>query len=352
LSAEKKALIRFLIIYIVSTLFIASIGEYFYYKIAKTKIIENEISKVKTDIFHKLQYRRFWDNNLTIFRNQIRIKGELPYIQNEYEIKNKKIFYKLTEYKRWGKLEIIDSMPFDFKKVINLRKDLFFFNIFLLIFITFVAFLLSKVFLAPMKNQIKNLEEFIRDTTHEINTPISIIKSNIEMLELKGVSTKEYKRIKSATIRINQIFENLKHLYLNHTKSKANLNIKELINHRLNFFESEIEKKHLTIQKKLEDVYVEIAKEDILRIIDNLLINAIKYSPKNDEIIIKLNKNNLEIKNRGNIKNPKNITQKYVREKDGGFGLGLYIVDKVCKENNLKFTITAKDNFVSAKVYF
>ena len=351
--AEKKALIRFLIIYILSTIILIGIGEYFYYKISKEHIIELQIDKAKNDLLVKMQGKRLIEiPDVTIFKNGIKIKGDLPYQKEEYKIKDNKIYYKRTEMRRVGKIEIINAIPFDEKPLRNLQKNLIIFNIFVLIFIFITSFLLGKVFLSPLKERIDDLEEFIRDTTHEINTPISIIKSNIEMLELKGFNYKECERIKSAAIRINQIFENLKHLYLQNKKIKSQINIKKTLKERLNYFESEINKKNLEIIKNLDDITINIAKEDLIRIIDNLLINAIKYSPSNSKIYITLNEKYLEIKNEGDIKNPKIITQKFVREKDGGFGLGLYIVDKACKENNLKFSITASNNIVTTQVYF
>ncbi len=58
----------------------------------------------------------------------------------------------------------------------------------ILIILAIFGLFFVRLFLKPMKNSIKLLDNFIKDTTHELNTPISAILANIEMID-KSVMT-------------------------------------------------------------------------------------------------------------------------------------------------------------------
>ncbi len=353
MSIEKKSLIRFLIIYIFSTLFLVLALEYFYFKNSYTQIINFQKESLKKEIVSSLKYKRMFEIfNIpyTIYIDKKLVKGNLPYINQEFVIKNNKIFYKYTLIRGFRTIDIIAFTHIS-KKVDNLKKELIVFNIFFVVFLIFISFILGKIFIAPMKKRIENLENFIRDTTHEINTPISIINSNIELIEIKNINLKEIKRIKSATIRLSQIFENLKLLYLLQNVKKGKYNLKDIISQRINFFETELNKKSLKVKVDLFDKYIFISYEEILRLIDNLLFNAIKFSPVNSTISICLKDDFLEIKNKGEIEN-KNIKDKFVKGKNGGFGLGLFIVQNICDKYGFKFEIFQKNSYVINKIYF
>jgi len=260
----------------------------------------------------------------------------------EIIIKKDKIYYIKKLIRPFGIVYIVTFKEFRN----NLLEELIIFNIFALVFIVFIAFILGKIFLAPMKKSIQNLENFITDATHEMNTPISVIMSNIEMLDIKGIQNKELNRIKTSAKRLSKIFNDLKFIRLNHqTKKKIiDINLKQFLLERIKYFE-------IKAKLELQDVNIQIDKEDLTRLIDNLLSNAKKYS--NQFIEIKLTKEFLVIKNDGEIKNIKNITKKYVRENknEGGFGIGLYIVDKICKYYKFRFIIR-NETGVEVKILF
>jgi two-component system OmpR family sensor kinase len=217
------------------------------------------------------------------------------------------------------------------------------FNIFALIFIFLMALVLGKMFLKPMRDTLNSLENFIRDATHKMNTPISVILTNIEMLKMKNTDSKELRRIEFSAKRLEKIFKDLSFVRLNHKRKKEfkNINLKEFISSKLSIFETLIEGKNLHLKKDCEDFVVNIDEEDIIRLIDNLLSNAVKYAPEGSTVYIILKNGVLNIKNKGEIKNPEKLTAKFYRENknEGGFGLGLYIVSKICETYGFKFEI-------------
>jgi two-component system OmpR family sensor kinase len=77
------------------------------------------------------------------------------------------------------------------------------------------------------------------------------------------------------------------------------------------------------------------------KIVNNLISNAIKYSNKDSKIIVRLKNGIFSVQDFGigiEEKEKKEIFKRYKRGKnfEGGFGIGLDIVNEVCKEYNLK----------------
>jgi len=371
LLAEKKALKRFLLIYVISTLFLVFIGEFFYYKLAYKNIIDSEINKIDTEVKlflnkNRGKLRRVLQNkNITlpdgikfaIYKDKKLIYSNLPTSKIEfnkkYWIDDCKIYYRYEMIKRWGRVDVIASKPLDKNKINDLKRSLLIFTFFILIFITLISYFLGKIFLAPLKNAIKNLEDFIRDSTHEMNTPISVILTNIELLKEK-YNQKSIKRIENAAVRLNKIFNDLKFLKLNHKRKIVRINLKNFVKERLKIFETQIENKQLKIVCNCEELILKIDKEDLTRLIDNLLSNAIKYAPANSVIEIEIKNNKFCILNSGYIKNPEIVKEKFVRENksEGGFGLGLFIVNKICNIYGFKLEIKNKNSKVNACLYF
>lgn len=369
--AEKKALGRFLLIYILSTVFLVGIGEFFYYKFAYKNIIDSEIESIETEIKFFLEKNKgilikiinselTFSTNLkfAIYKNKKLVYSnfspEKVFFDKKFWIKDNYIYYRYEMIKKWGRIDIIAQKPLNKRKLDFLYKNLLIFNIFFLFFLIFVSFWLGRVFLAPMKKVINNLENFIRDATHEMNTPISVILANVEMLD--DINNKAVKRIENVALRLHRIFEDLKYVSLNHKRKKElkKFDLKEFVEKRLLFFESHIENKKLKIIKNCENFEIVFDEEDLIRVVDNLISNAVKYSPIDSQIEITVKKNLFCIKNVGKIKNIKNITKKFVREEksEGGFGLGLYIVKKISEEYNLRLEIKNLNEKVVICLYF
>ncbi len=97
---------------------------------------------------------------------------------------------------------------------------------------------------------------------------------------------------------------------------------------------------------------------ELERIIDNTIINAIKYSKPNSKIIVKLHTDTqsyfLSIKDFGyGIKNVKKIFNRFLREdtSQGGFGLGLNIIKTIFDKNGIKIKVNSKEDEGSIFTY-
>jgi two-component system OmpR family sensor kinase len=370
LAEEKKTIFRFIVLYLVSVVFLVGIGEYFYYQLKYNSYIEKEklILQNQAKIFmlnHSMLLRDIRFNNLKIKDTNIAIFVNKKLVYKNIDIlkvnldkifwqKENVIYYNYLVSKKWLKVNIIFKKNIHNDYLKSIKIDLFYFNILIIVFVIILAYFLAKILIRPLKNMINSLQEFIIDATHEINTPIAIIVNNIEMLKYKNISFKEFDRIKNASFRIENIFKDLSYLKLNHqvSKIKQDLQFDKIILNRIKELKNIAYKKELKFEIDLKQVNIIANKEDIIKIIDNLLINSIKYTIKNEIIYIKLNKKRLVIKNKGYIKNLGKITNKFYRENksEGGFGVGLYIVQKLSEVNDLEFNIYNEDGFIINKI--
>lgn len=95
------------------------------------------------------------------------------------------------------------------------------------------------------------------------------------------------------------------------------------------------------------------------RIIDNNITNAIKYTFENEKIVVSLYKDEESChftiaSHSRKIQEPKKIFEEYYREErsQDGFGLGLNLVKRLCKEENVKITVHSDENITSFSYQF
>ncbi len=219
-------------------------------------------------------------------------------------------------------------------------KALFFFFALL-----FVALYLAKVSLRPLYEKIDTLNRFIKDSTHEINTPLSVISMSIETADLDNLNERNLKRFNNISLAaksLNNIYDALVHLSFNINKpgKKELIDLNLLTTQRLNYFSPFFAKRELEIDTSLKPSFINADLEDMSKILDNLLSNAAKYAAQNSEVRIVLEPNFFSISNTGrgiSKEQQLQIFDRYTRFNDdqGGFGIGLNLVKECCKKNDI-----------------
>lgn len=225
----------------------------------------------------------------------------------------------------------------------------------LFVFILFMLFglYLAKLFLKPMRDAIVLLDRFIKDTTHELNTPLSAILANIEMMDTDVMVEKNkirLARINIAAKTVSVLYEDLTYLTLEKEKENHDevIEIKELIYDRAEYFYILTQSKHLECNLDLEEASIVMDRRKFTRVIDNLISNAIKYNKRNGTIGIKLREGMLVIWDTGIGMNKEKIPfmfDRYMRFNDteGGFGIGLSIVKQILDEYNVSVEVQSKE---------
>jgi signal transduction histidine kinase len=191
-------------------------------------------------------------------------------------------------------------------------------------------------------------DEFIKKSIHEVNTPLSIILTNIDLLKMQGKKNQHLQNIESASKLIHNLFNDLSYLVKKDRIEypKERINLSDFLKQRLNFFSELAKVNSLHLVTNIQNgVYVVMNETKLQRIIDNNLSNIIKYSYRDSGVFISLNEVAeavfLEFKNSSDtIKDIDKIFTTYYREDriKGGYGIGLSIVKEICDENGIDVT--------------
>ncbi|MCR8842528.1 cell wall metabolism sensor histidine kinase WalK [Paenibacillus sp. SC116] len=144
------------------------------------------------------------------------------------------------------------------------------------------------------EKQLENTrKEFIAGVSHELKTPLSIMKSCLSILK-DGVAIhkKDYyfeamaKEVDKMDMLIVDMLELAKFESGTYQMQKEVFSIDEVIEHTCAQLFMEIERKKLHVQKHLANVDVYANQHRIEQVITNFITNAIHYTPEEEKIII------------------------------------------------------------------
>lgn len=218
-----------------------------------------------------------------------------------------------------------------------------------------VANMLVRLFLKPLNEYISALDLFIKDTTHEINTPLSVILMSVETLNANALppnEIKKIKRIKFASLQLNALYNSLVAFNFptsaQKSSQKEHLDLKAILENRLEFFAPFFSQKNIELRLNIAESIVLCEKNAIVTIFDNLISNAVKYNKKGGFIALTLEKGTFSIENSGvRIKDEHKdrIFERYTRFSGdtGGFGIGLSLVKKLCDENGVGIELNSEE---------
>ncbi len=237
---------------------------------------------------------------------------------------------------------VVEDRTFeDIKKAI-LKKTLLGFLLSYIV-IAMLGYYLIRLFLKPIKDARDRLDNFIKDTTHELNTPITALLMCANESSLKN--PKNIERVNLSAKRVSELYKDLTYIFLEDKSKKIEkFKIKDVVKELFAFYEPLALKKRITISCDLDDSEIKMDIEDFKRLFSNLLSNTIKYNKKGGSVDIKLNKAILIIEDSGigiDKKDIDRIFDRYYRatKQDGGFGIGLSIVEHISKEYNINLKI-------------
>ena len=187
------------------------------------------------------------------------------------------------------------------------------------------------------------IKSFTENASHEIQTPLAIIKSKLELLSqsenLKEDQMNSIQSVYEATNRLSKLNQSLILLTKidnQQFRESEEVNISSLINKHLNNYEELIAAKFISIKKNIEDNVKMNMNEALAEIlISNLITNAIKHNIDKGVIEITLTNNHLLISNTGlPLKiDPSELFERFKKDKvsSESLGLGLSIVKKICE---------------------
>jgi len=193
-----------------------------------------------------------------------------------------------------------------------------------------------------ISNDFINLKEFTMNTAHEIQTPLAVVKSKVELLlQTENLTDEQVSLIHSiytSTIRLSKLTQTLTLLAKieNHQFNQLReVSFATITNQQLNLFEEHIQSRKLTIHKDFNTDFVMKMDETLADIlVTNLIKNAIIHNIDNGNINIVSASNKLSISNTGPALtvSPEKLFNRFVQSANssGSMGLGLAIVKKIC----------------------
>lgn len=208
----------------------------------------------------------------------------------------------------------------------------------------FIIFLISIFFslyaLYPLRKALNLTQEFSRDILHDLNTPLSAIRLNINMMTPSPKDNKKIERINNSLETIISLGNNLRSYLEEHEYQIQQIDVKAVIE-ELIALNSKLYPS-LEYKVKGQSFHVNTNLDAIKRIFDNLLSNASKYNKENGEIIVEINALNTTVKiqdtGKGIIQ-PQKIFERFYKEQERGVGIGMHIVKKLCDEMKIKIEL-------------
>ncbi len=217
---------------------------------------------------------------------------------------------------------------------------------------------------SKMRNDYLNLKEFSENASHEIQTPLAVIRSKTDLLmQQKNLNKESLSLIKSINESITKLFKlNQGLLLISKIENQVfhemkTVSLKQIIVNGLDNYKEIMQLKKITVEMDAGDeAFVEM--NDMLAevMISNLLSNAVRFNTDGGFIKCHIDNMFLIITNPGLSVtiNPEDLFKRF--HKDGNnsqsVGLGLSIVKKIAESYGMNITYTCRDAIHEIKLQY
>jgi len=236
--------------------------------------------------------------------------------------------------------------------VLNIQ-NIYLIGIVLILFVTISSIFISRLSTQPLQEHVENLQNLSKETLHELNLPISTIKTNTQMIKKNTKDEKLLKRvqrIENACEMLQQRYNELDYMIKTQTKQniKEKFDVAKLVKSRIEFLSSVYP--HVVFNLKLKTTMIYNDKIGLSKVIDNIIDNGVKYSTNSNKIDIKLDNYTLGIQDFGcgmdEVELLKIFDNYYQTNRSmHGFGIGLSMVKRFCDTNDIQLNFKSKPNF-------
>lgn len=217
-----------------------------------------------------------------------------------------------------------------------------------------------------IEKSIKSLKLFVSNASHELKTPLSIINLHTQGLLTQKLSEKEkvkyYKTILKQSNDMTRLIQELLLLTKLNSFEKIEgveeIDLKLLLQKSIEKYEFLELQKDITYDIKLSQFKIMGNFELLKIVIDNLVQNALKYSPEGREITVYSEENRFCIENftEKKLKKIEELEEPFSRGENSqnieGYGLGLSIIKSILDLHKIKYSIQVeKDKFIFSLTY-
>jgi signal transduction histidine kinase len=227
------------------------------------------------------------------------------------------------------------------------------------------GYVLAGKTLSPIEEALDEQKRFIADASHELKTPLTVLKTSIEVaLRKKKMGAKEAREIIESNLEevedLQKLTENLLTL-ARYQEGKSSFvfekaNLREISKRAVKRVSILAKKKGVKIEEKLNEVFLVVDKERIEELLIILLDNGVKYNKKGGVVRISLEEKKgkviLKVKDEGEGMGKKDLPhvfdrfyradQSRSRQNKKGFGLGLSVAKKIVELHKGNIGVTSK----------
>ena len=212
-----------------------------------------------------------------------------------------------------------------------------------------LVILVSKKVIAPIQETYIKQKQFITGASHELKTPLAIISSNADVLEMENGNSKWTNNIHNQVERLSSLVNSLvvfSRMEEKDSVERVQFNLTEALKSRIEDFNelANFQKKYIAIDIDSGlNYYGE--KDSIVQLMDILLENAIKYAPEDSDILVCLKKNRknaiLKVSNKADVKKGdlSKVFDRFYRLDESrnstikGYGIGLSMAQLIAEKH-------------------
>lgn len=223
-----------------------------------------------------------------------------------------------------------------------------------LVAIFVIVWLLSYRVVRPVETAFNKQRRFISDASHELKTPVTIIRANTEALEADVGQSEWSQNIISQTDRLQQLVEEMLTLARLEEQPlvKEKIDVSSVVESAVLEFEPVAYEQNKTLMYDFcDDILMFAAREDVRRVVTLLTDNAVKYCDSRVDVTFARNSKGARfvIDNDGCLvdeESKERLFERFYREdssrarRTGGSGLGLATVKAICDRNKWKVSLS------------
>ena len=207
-------------------------------------------------------------------------------------------------------------------------------------------------------------KHFVENASHELQTPLAVIKTQLELLLQSDQLTREDVQLVASALnaadrltKINKSLITLSRIENLQYAEKSEVSLRKVVDQNMSLFRLEAKARNLKIHyEAYENATLYMSEPLAHMIVRNLIQNAIRHNIDGGEVWIYLTDRVFGIKNTGKplLVGPDKLFERFYKKSDteGSIGLGLPIVKQICERYDFKITYRYTEPHHFVQIFF
>ena len=205
----------------------------------------------------------------------------------------------------------------------------------------------------------RSKDEFIANVTHEMNTPLTSIRGFAELLASGALEGERAQRAAQTILTQSERLQSLVASIINYSEIDSDdlpvyeVDASRIARETLAALTPEFREKKVVLLSEIKDgVLLMSRQERVTEIFGNIIRNAIRYNREGGSVSVLLTQEEFTVSDTGIGISEENLERIFDRfftvdkshnGKNGGFGLGLSVVKKLCRKQGWALTVESKE---------